>query len=62
MLSQTPYAGESYVSSGLRARGNFVQRHRIRDILSKIDPVGRTLRRRAAIQRRQYNVKAHNHL
>ena len=62
MLSQTPYAGESYVSGGLRARGIFVQRHRIRDILSKIDPVGRALRRRAAIQRRQYNVRAPNHL
>ena len=43
MLSQTPYAGESYVSGGLRARGIFVQRHRKRDILSKIDPVGREL-------------------
>ncbi|XP_068747410.1 uncharacterized protein [Montipora capricornis] len=62
MLSQTPYAGESYVSGGLRARGIFVQRHQIRDILSKIDPVGRALRRRAAIQRRQYNVRAPNHL
>ena len=44
------HAGESYVSGGLRARGIFVQRHRIRDILSEIDPVGRALRRRAAIQ------------
>ena len=62
MLTQTPYAGESYVSGGLRARGIFVQRHRIREILSAIDPVGRALRRRAAIQRRQYNVRAPNHL
>ena len=62
MLSQTPYAGESYVSGGLRAHGIFVQRHQIRDILSKIDPVGRARRRRAAIQRRQCNVRAPNHL
>ena len=62
MLTQTPYAGESYVSGGLRARGSFVQRYRLREILSQIDPVGRALRRRAAIQRRQYNVKAPNHL
>ena len=27
MLSQTPYAGESHVSGGLRAHGIFVQRH-----------------------------------
>ena len=62
MLSQTPCAGESYVNGGLRARGIFVQRHRIRGILSKIGPVGRALRRRSAIQRRHYNVKAPNHL
>ena len=62
MLNQTPYAGESYVSGGLRARSIFVQRYRVREILSTIDPVGRALRRRAAIQRRQYNVRALNHL
>ena len=62
MLTQTPYAGESYVSGGLRARGIFVQRYRIREILRTIDPVGRALRRRAAIQRRQYNVRAPNHM
>ena len=62
MLSQIVYAGESYVSGGLKARGIFVQRYRIREILTQIDPVGRALRRRAAIQRRQYNVRAPNHL
>lgn len=51
-----------YVSGGLRARGIFVQRHRIREILTTIDPVGRALRRRAAIQSRQYNVRAPNHM
>ncbi|KAK2552353.1 hypothetical protein P5673_026426 [Acropora cervicornis] len=40
MLNQTPYAGESYVSGGLRAC---------------------VLRRRAATQRRLYNVRAPNH-
>lgn len=51
MLTQTPHAGESLVS-GLRTRGIIVQRHRIREILRMIDPVGRALGRRAAIQRR----------
>lgn len=41
MLTQTPYTGESCVSGGLRARGIFVQRHRIREILRTIDPVSR---------------------
>ena len=27
ILIQTPYAGKSFVSGGLRARGIFVQRH-----------------------------------
>lgn len=27
MLTQTPYAGESYASGGLQTRGIFVQRH-----------------------------------
>ena len=62
MLNQTPYAGESYVSGGLRACGIFVQRYRVREILRTIDPVGRALHRRAAIQRRQYNVRAPKHL
>lgn len=62
ILSQTPYAGESYVSGGLRARGIFVQRHRIRAMLQQTDPIGRALRRRTAIQRRHYNVKGPNHL
>ena len=62
MLTHTPYAGESYVSGGLRARGIFVERYRIREILRTIDPVSRALHRRAAIQRRQYNVRAPNHM
>ena len=62
VLTQTPYARESYyVSGGLRAHGIFVQRHQIREILTTIDPVGRALHRRAAIRSRQYNVRAPNH-
>lgn len=41
MLTQTPYAGESCVSGGLGARGIFVQRHQIREILRTIHPVSR---------------------
>ena len=44
------------------SEGIFVQRYRIREILSLIDPVGSALRRGAAIQRRRYNVRAPNHL
>lgn len=50
ILGQTPYAGEHYVGGGLRARGIFVQRYRVRAILQQIDPVGRALHQRTAIQ------------
>jgi len=52
MLNQTPYAGESYVSSGLRVRGIFVQSYRVREILSTINSVSGALRWRAVLQRR----------
>ena len=62
IIQKTPYAGESYISGALRAKGVFVQRCRIRAILRHADPIGRALRRSTAIQRRCYNVKAPNHL
>ena len=62
ILQQTPFVGETYVRRGLVARKIFVPRHRVRECLNLLDPVGRTMRRRFAIQRRQYNVAAPNHL
>lgn len=60
ILNQTPGSGETYVTGSLRGRGIRVQRWRIRERLRVIDPVGRALRRRRAIQRRVYNVSAPN--
>ena len=47
---------------GLVARKIFVPRHRVRECLRSLDPVGRAMRRRFTIQRRLYNVAAPNHL
>ena len=62
ILQQTPYVGETYVRGGLVARKIFVPRHRVRECLRSLDPVGRAMRRRFTIQRRLYNVAAPNHL
>ncbi|XP_019206542.2 uncharacterized protein LOC109196654 isoform X1 [Oreochromis niloticus] len=60
ILTHTPGSGESYISGSLRGRGIRVQRWRVRERLRIVDPVGRALRRRRAIQRRVYNVTVPN--
>ncbi|XP_034780548.2 uncharacterized protein LOC117417176 isoform X1 [Acipenser ruthenus] len=62
VLSLTPNAGESYVRGSLVQRGVRVQRWRVRERLSILDPVGRAVRKRRAIRRRVYNVPGPNHL
>ncbi|XP_046839481.1 uncharacterized protein LOC124433742 [Xenia sp. Carnegie-2017] len=62
ILQLTPYSGETYVKGSLHARGVLVQRSRVRESLQRVDPIGRSLRRRYAICRRVYNVKGPNNL
>ena len=62
MLHLTPYNGESYVRGSLRGRQINVQRHRVRDSIKMVDPIGRSIRKRYAICRRVYNVRGPNHL
>ena len=62
ILHLTPYSGESYVKGGLRGRQINVQRHRVRDSITRVDPIGRSIRKRYAICRRVYNVRGPNHL
>ncbi|XP_063438304.1 uncharacterized protein LOC134719228 [Mytilus trossulus] len=56
-LQFTPNAGESFIQGSFRGRGIRIQRWRLRERLNVIDPVGRALRKRRAIQRRVYNVE-----
>ncbi len=60
IVRQTPGSGETYVTGSLRGKGIRVQRWRARERLRTVDPVGRALRGRRAIQRRVYNVSAPN--
>ncbi|XP_060786524.1 uncharacterized protein LOC132892147 [Neoarius graeffei] len=60
ILRQTPGSGETYITGSLRGRRIRVQRWRVRERLRTVDPVGRALRGRRAIQRRVYNVSAPN--
>lgn len=62
LLQQTFNVGETYIIGGLRASGVRVTRERVRERLRILDPVGRAIRRRQAIQRRVYNVQCANAL
>ena len=62
ILQLTPNSGESYVKGSLKAKGIAVQRSRVRESLRRVDPIGRSMRKRYAICRRVYNVKGPNHL
>lgn len=46
----------------LRAEGLFIQRKKIRSILSEIDPIGTSSRWSSAIRRRSYKVPTPNSL
>ena len=62
ILHLTPHSGESYIMGSLKGRGVHVQRYRVRESLRRVDPIGRSMRRRYAICRRVYNVRGPNHL
>ena len=62
ILQSTPNAGEAYVLGSLRSRDLRIQRWRVRDSLNRVDPIGRSFRRRRAIRRRSYSVLSPNQL
>ena len=62
ILQHYPDSGEVLVMGALNAKGVYVQRWRVRLSLSRVDPVNRSIRRRVAIIRRTYSVRAPNDL
>ena len=62
ILQLTPYSGETYIRGGLKVRRVLVQRQRVRESPERVDPIGRSVRRRYAICCRVYNVRGPNHL
>ena len=62
ILQLTPYSGESYIRGSLKGRNVNVQRSRVRESLGRVDPIGRSIRKRYAICRRVYNVHGPNNL
>ena len=62
ILRFAPFSGETYIGGVLRARGIYIHRWKVREVLQTIDPINRAIRRRYAIQRRLYNEKKSNHL
>lgn len=60
--SHSANCGERMVIGILRSRGIHVARHRVRDIIHRIDPINTALRWRAMHPRYQYNVPGPNAL
>ena len=57
-----PEIGERMTLGALRSRGIFVQRHRVRVVLRKVDPISSALRWRSKTKRRVYSVAGPNSL
>ena len=57
-----PQTGLRYLSGSLRRHGLRIQRKCIAESLHRVDPLGRVLRRRTTIHRRQYQVSHPNAL
>jgi hypothetical protein len=62
IIKVTPNIGQSRMVGALRARGLNIQRHRVRECLRTIDPIGTTLRWNPRIYRRKYHVPHPNAL
>eukprot|EP00794_Sanderia_malayensis_P001839 gene1839-2069_t len=58
----SPNSGERMMQGALRAKGLKVQRWRIRDSMTRLDPVGKLARRLFTVKRRVYSVEALNAL
>lgn len=59
---QFPNCGHRMMQAHLRSMGLTVQRHRIRDSLVRVDPIGAALRWSAVVPRRTYRVPCPNAL
>ena len=62
IIGLSPNAGETLVQGALRHRGLLLQRRRVRESLSRVDPISRLLCRRQLIDRRHYQVRTPNSL
>ncbi|XP_078362786.1 uncharacterized protein LOC144646946 [Oculina patagonica] len=61
-LNAFPRTGETNVIAGLRQRGIYVQRWRVREAIVRVDPINRANRWGQRIQRRPYSVPHPNYL
>ena len=55
-----PQAGEKTVSGQLKSQGYKIQRQRIRDSITRVDPIGVQLRSTRSLHRREYHVESPN--
>lgn len=57
-----PEIGERMTVGALRSRGITVPRHRVRQMLHKVDPIGAALRWHSKTKRKPYSVPGPNSL
>ena len=57
-----PEIGERMMMGALRSRGITVQRHRVRQMLHKVDPISSALRWHSKTKRKPYSVPGPNSL
>ncbi len=62
LLLESPNMGEKLLSGALVAKGIHIQRKRMRQSVSRVDPVGKALRRFRRLRRRVYSVEGPNAL
>ena len=62
LLLESPNMGEKLLSGALLAKGIHIQRRRMRQSVSRVDPVGKALRRFRRLRRRIYSVEGPNAL
>ena len=62
VLEGSPNSGERMMMGWFRGRGIRVQRWRLRESVSRVDPIGRELRRKTVTRRRVYSVPTPNSL
>lgn len=59
---QFPNCGHRMMQAYLRSMGLIIQRHRVRDSLNRVDPIGAALRWSSVVPRRTYRVACPNSL
>lgn len=62
IIANSPNSGETMMIGAIRSRGIKVQRWRVRDAITRVDPIGKVARKLFLVKRRIYSVASPNAL